>query len=247
MADPIPGADERTFTDEHFGAELFWEKNKSKIFAAAAALVLAGLGAIGWAVSSRNATLASETALAAADGPEAWAAVAEKFAGRPTAQVASLLLAESQRESGDLTASTATYQAMIGRQPDGPLAGLARLGLAGNAAAAGDVDRARSLYAEASASGGYAAPVAMLLSGSLLADNGEATKARTEFEALRAEFPDSIAARVASSRLQEVALILPPPNVAGALTTSPSTPTTPSSPANPAESPAAAPSAPPAQ
>lgn len=210
MAEQNSGADERVFTDEQFGAELFWAKNKNLILAAISAVVVAGLGVLGWVIVDHNAIQESQRALAQADGPDAWRAVSEKFAGRPAAAVAQLLLAESLRESGDAAASTSAYQTLVDREPDGPLTGLARLGLAENAAASGDYNRARDLFSAANSAGGFAAPLALYLSGSLLADNGDSAKAKSEFDSLRAEFPDSLPARIAARKLEEIALVTPP-------------------------------------
>jgi tetratricopeptide (TPR) repeat protein len=207
---PLP-ADDRIFTDESFGIELFWEKNKTAILLAVAAVIALALAVSVWAY--RQHTLAGEAqkAFALADNPDAWREVISKFPHSLPAASSRLMIAESLRQSGDLKASTEAYSDFLADVPKtNPLHGLALLGLAQNASASGNMTGAIEHLKEAAAySSTYAGELALLLEGRQLAEAGKYQEARAVYESILAEFPNSLAARIALSQVQQIAVIAP--------------------------------------
>lgn len=222
---PQPVADERVFTDEAIGAELFWEQHKSKVIAGIALLILAVLGTTAWVIHQRGLRLSSEQALAEASNPEAWRAVTEKFAGTPAGGSALILLADAVRESEGPAASSQAYQEFLDRFPSHPLEGLARIGIAENTLAAGDTKRGQEQLRALAASGDtFAAPLALLLEGSVLLDSGDLPGARTAFQSLASQYPRSVPAQAAGSYLQQIAIIEPPTAQPGPALSQPTAP-----------------------
>jgi len=216
--EPNPTADERIFTDEALGAELFWQQHKAKILAAAAALVVAVLGITGWVIQRHSLNLESQQALALAASPEAWRAVVEKFGGTPAAGSAQILLAGALRETGGPAASSQAYQEFLDGFGDHPLVGVARLGIAQNTLASGDEKRGiEQLRALAAGGDSFTAPLALFLEGSVLLDSGNLSAARTAFQNLASQYPRSLPAQAAGSYLQQIAIVEPPPAESAAM------------------------------
>ncbi len=216
MTSPAPqpaSPDERNFTDESLGFELFWAKNKQWILSGAVALVVLGVAAAFWILHRQGVEADARRAFALAASAGEWEAIAKDFPGSVQAANARLLLAQAQREAGDLRASSETYEEFLRAFPGGqPLESLARIGLAENAAAAGKTKEALELFRNAAdSSQGFGAQIAMLSQAQqLLMEAGGLPEAKKSFETIITEFPDSFAARVARSGLEQIALILPP-------------------------------------
>lgn len=210
---PLP-ADDRIYTDESFGIELFWEKNKTVILLGVASVIALALAVSIWFYRQHTIAAESQQAFAVADGPDAWRAVIVKFPHSLPAASSRLLLAESLRESGDLKGSTEAYDKFLAEVPEtNPLHGLALLGLAQNAAAGGDqADSLKKLKESAASSSNYAAELALLLEGRQLTEAGQYKEARAIYESLPTEFPDSLVARIALTQLQQIAIIDPTPS-----------------------------------
>ncbi len=209
---PLP-ADERIYTDESFGLELFWEKNKTVILLGVASVVALALAVSVWFYRQHTIAEEARKAFAAAESPDAWRGVISQFPGSMQAASSRLLLAESLRESGDLQGSTAAYNEFLAEvQKANPLHGLALLGLAQNASASGDqAGSLEKLKEAASSSSTYAAELALLLEGRQLAEAGKYKEARAIYESIPTEFPNSLAARIALSQIEQIAIIDPNP------------------------------------
>lgn len=211
--EPLP-TDERIYTDESFGIELFWEKNKKVILLGVASIVALALAVGVWFYRQHIKAEESRKAFAVADSPDAWRDLIAKYPGSLPAASSRLLLAESLRESGDLKGSTEVYNAFLAEAPKtNPLLGLALLGLAQNASAAGDQAASLEKLKEAAASSSsYGAELALLLEGRQLTEAGKYQEARKVYESIPTEFPESLAARVALSQLEQIAIIDPTPS-----------------------------------
>ncbi|MEX1119242.1 MAG: tetratricopeptide repeat protein [Terrimicrobiaceae bacterium] len=210
---PLP-ADERIYTDESFGVELFWEKNKTAILLGIAAIIALALAVGIWVYRQHAVAEASQAAFAVAAGPDAWRELIAKYPASQPAAAARLMLAESLRESGDLKGSTEAYQEFVRDVPQThPLHGLALLGLAQNASASGDQAGSLEKLKEADASSStIAAELARLLEGRQLSEAGQHKEARAVYESIPTEFPNSLAARIALSQLEQIAIIDPNPS-----------------------------------
>lgn len=205
-----PSPDERNFTDENLGVELFWEKNKRAIIAGLVVLLLAGLGSGAWVAHHQGVAANARRAFALADSVEGWQGVVQRYPGSIQAASSLLLIAQAQRQSGDLKASTETYEGFLSRFPRSPLGSLARLGQAGNEAAGGRSQQAVEILREMGASAqSFGAQAALLMEGRLLVDSDRPSEAQKVFDDVATEFPQSLAARVARAQKERMALILP--------------------------------------
>ena len=204
-----PPAEDRLFTEESFAAELFWQKNRRTILFAAAVAVLAVVGTAYWVISLHNLKVAAEAFFAQAKSPEAWREVIAKYPGTMPAADAMFLLAESQREQGNVPESTATYQKFLTEYPGHPLAGGARLGLAENDSAAGNAAGAFTALQATQTGGGYAAPFAALLEGRMLLRDGKLAEAKEVFTKLVTTYQTSPLSRLAIGQVQEIDVLLP--------------------------------------
>lgn len=207
---PLP-ADDRIFTEESFGIELFWEKNKTAILLAVAAIIALVLAVSIWAYRQHIVAEESQKAFALANNPDAWREVIAKFPNTIPAASSQLMIAESLRQSGDLKGSTEAYSEFLASAPKtNPLLGLALIGLAQNASASGNMTESLEKLKEAAASSStYAAELALLLEGRQLAESGKYQEARAIYESIPTEFPNSLAARIAVSQIEQIAIIDP--------------------------------------
>lgn len=201
-------SDERVFTDEALGWELFWEKNKNLIVLAAIAVIVVVLAGLGYWAYLGSARSAAASALASAASPEELRAVVENFRGSDPAAVASILLAAKLRENGDMKASTEAFESLPG---DSQLFSLARLGVAQNAAAEGNMEAALSIYRELGAgTDTFAAPLARLFEARELVDAGKWAEARSLLQSIASEFPNSVPAGLVPGQLEQISLVEPP-------------------------------------
>jgi len=207
---PLP-ADDRIFTDESFGIELFWEKNKTAILLAVAAVIALILAVSFWTYRQNALKEEAQKAFALANNPDTWREVIAKFPGSLPAASSRLMIAESLRQSGDLKGSTEAYSEFLATVPKtNPLQGLALLGMAQNASASGNMTESLEKLNEAAASSSsYAAELALLLQGRQLAEAGKYQEAKAVYESIPTEFPNSLAARIALSQLEQIAVIDP--------------------------------------
>lgn len=210
---PQPSSDERALTDEALGFELFWEKNKKRILATAAVLLLAGLVAAAWLIHSHSRRLAAEQALMAASSAEEYQEVARKFKNTPAAPTALALAAAKMVEKGQWREAAAEYEACLAAYPRSTLAGPSRLALAALALADGRQKQGlEMLAAAASDSDPYTTSMAMLLRARELVAVGEWPAARSALQTLISSHPRSPAAITAQGLIQQLAAIEPPPS-----------------------------------
>lgn len=208
---PLP-ADDRLFESDGLDAELFWARHRQSIIVGVAVLLLVAGGTAAWFVNAHNTQVASQELFAAAKNPEAWREVIAKYPGSEPAANAYFLLAESLREQGNVTESSAMYQKFLEIYPEHELAGGARLGLAENLATEGKIDQAIAALREVQSkdSTSYAAPFATLLEGRIYLRQGKLAEARRVFMTLVSTYQKSPAAQVAYAQLDQLALVLPP-------------------------------------
>lgn len=205
-----PPAEEPLIEVGGFEADLFWAKHRTTIIGGIVAAVVILVGVAIWVVNDYTTRAAAQAAFANAKTPEAWRAVIADYPKSEPAAGAYFLVAESLREQGNLTESTATYNKFLENFPQHPLAGGARLGIAENLNMGTDpkaaLDALRAVKAEDSSS--YAAPFAVLMEGRTLMQEGKLQEARKVFSSLVAEYSQSVPARIASMHLDQLAPLL---------------------------------------
>ncbi len=204
--------EDQTFVDSSLAAEIFWEKNRKAIIGGIAVVVILAIGASLWLIKSHNDKLAAEVLFAEAKNPESWREVIAKYPRTLPAANAYFLLAESQREQGNLDESNKTYQTFIDTFPKHSLVGGARLGLAENLAVQGKtkeaLDSLSQLQTQEDSS--YAGPVAGLIEGQELLRQGKIAEARKIFLNTAQSDSSSPAGRFAGSMGAQLAVLLPP-------------------------------------
>ena len=207
-----PPADDRIYESDGLDAELFWAKHRQSIIIGAIVVVLAVGGTVGWFINAHNTKLASQKLFAASNSPEAWREVIAKYPASQPASDAYFLLAESLREQGNVSESSATFQKFLSTFPDHELAGGARLGLAENLSAEGKTEEALAALREVQTKNptSYAAPFATLLEGRIYLRQGKLVDARRVFLNLVSTYQKSPVAQVAHAQIDQIGLILPP-------------------------------------
>lgn len=198
--------------NDGFDAELFWARHRASVIIGIVVVVAALVGTAFWFINSHNTKLASQELFATAKSPEAWREVIAKYPTSQSAADAYFLLAESQREQGNLAESTATFQKFLEVFPEHELSGGARLGLAENLLVGGKTAEAVAALKDVQTKSpdSYAAPFAALLEGRLFLRDGKFADARRVFTAVTTTYPKSPAASVAAAQLEQISLLVPP-------------------------------------
>lgn len=206
-----PASDEPLYEAGDLDAEFFWQRNRSKILLAVAIIVIAVVASVAYFVNESSKLSAAQNAFATAKSPEAWREVIAKYPGTEQAANATILLAESFREQGNIPQSTETFQGFIKDFPKHQLISGARLGIAENYALAGKPDEAVAAYRDVQTldAGSYAAPVASLMEGRLLIQQGKLEEASKVFSTLLSTYSKSPAGRMAGIQLNEISLLIP--------------------------------------
>lgn len=223
-----PPTEDQLIIDSDLEAALFWEKNRKLIIGAAVAIVAAVVGAGLWYYNAQNEKASSEALFAEAKNPESWREVIAKYPRSISAANAYFLLAESQREQGNIDESNKTYQQFLSNFPQHSLVGGARLGLAENLALQGKVDQALESFRQIQGdqTSGYAASFAGLMEGQALIRQGKVAEARKIFLNTAQSDPSSPAGRLSGALGNQLTALLPPEVK----------PTTPAAPATPVAS-----------
>jgi tetratricopeptide (TPR) repeat protein len=207
-----PPAEEQLFDTGEFEAGLFWQRHRRTILLGAAIAVVGVIAIVAWLINSYNARIDAGAAFANAASPGAWREVIAKYPDSKQAADAYFLLAESQREQGDVAESTETYRKFLTVFPKHSLAGGARLGIAENLEISGKTAEAVTALKEAQegGAGDYAAPYAALLEGRIYLRQGRLDEARRIFSTLVSTYSRSPAARAAGAQLDEIMPLLSP-------------------------------------
>jgi TolA-binding protein len=191
---------------------LFWMLHRNKIIAGAAALILflIGFGAyLGYkAVQNQRA----EAAYAAAHSIDGWRSVIRRFPSSVAAGNAYLRIAAKQAEDGKYSDSDATYESFTHQLPKHPLVMNGFLGLAQNAEAEKDLDKALQYYTQVATQFGnsYASPMALFHQGRITEAKGQFQAARAILESVVQRYPDSFAAALAGHEAARLAEKLAP-------------------------------------
>lgn len=211
MSSQPPLTDDQTLVDSNFAAEVFWEKNQKAIIGAVVAVVVVAIGIAAWFINAANQQAAAAAMFAEAKNPESWREVIAKYPKTLPAANAYFLVAESQREQGNLDESNKTYQTFIDTFPKHPLIGGARLGLAENLTLQGKfneaLDSLRQIQSQADSS--YAGSYAGLLEGQTLIREGKLAEARKVLLSTAQNDQSSPAGRIAGSMGDQLAVLLP--------------------------------------
>ena len=202
--------DERVFTDEALGFELFWQKNKAAILLALVAAGVTILAGVGWLIHRHSTRLASEAALMAATSAEEFRAVAERYKGLPAGRTARMLMAAQLAAAGDRSAAIAQYRSFAEQYPEDPLAGPARIAQATLVLADGQEQLGLDLLNAASSSPNpFTAQLGLFFKARELVGSGDYAAARSSLQLLTTSYGTSPAAELSRGLFQQIAAIEP--------------------------------------
>lgn len=193
--------------DSALDNELFWEKNKSRFFTAAAILLLAVVATIAWFVKTSQANNQAQILLAEATGIEAYQALIAKYPSSIPAANARLRIAALLRDAGKWDDATVAFRAFLKDFPQHELAGGALLGIGQNQDAAGDTKSAIATYQQVVTQypQSYAAPYAAYSEAEIYLRSFQREEARRSYNMIGSQFPQSPVARMAASQLSRLA------------------------------------------
>ena len=196
-------------------AELAWQKNKPKVIAGAAAVLIGGALAIGWFAYSNATTQAAQNLLAEADGINGYQSVVSKYPGTMPAADALLRLAAAQRDAGKLEESTTAFRDFLKKFPKHPLAGAALLGVGQNQDAAGESQSAIATYQQVVTQfpKSFAAPYASYSEAEIYLRNFQRDEARRSYNMITSQYPQSIVARMAAGQLARLGATSAPASI----------------------------------
>lgn len=205
MTTPAP-TDDTVLEANEIDLSLFWHQNKRKILLGALAVLAVVGGSLAWYVSSVLSTRASEAALSGATDAVGFASVAKEYRGTSAAASATMLLASALRDEGKMSESTAAFEQFLKSYPKHSLAGGALLGIAQNQDASGDAAAAAATYGQVAERypASYAAPFASYALAEIHLRDFRRSEARALFEAIQAEAPDSVVARLAAAQMSRL-------------------------------------------
>ncbi len=213
---PSAASDEPIYDTSLDSFEMIWAKYKAAIIGGAVAIVVVLVAVFGWLSWSHSARVAAANEFATAKTAEELRAVIDKHGGSVVAGNAALLLAKMQRDEKKLDEANATLREFRDAQPEHPLAPLAGIALAENAALAGNSDDAvKELQTVADANAkSFAAAPALLFKAELLLATGDRNEALRTFQKLESQYATSVAAQSAEPVYRSLEAIARPAAVA---------------------------------
>ncbi len=203
-----PASDEPEYEIDSF--ELLWEQHKGKIIAGIAAVLAIGLGVGGWFAFTTSRNAAAVAALSSARTTADYEAVMANYGFSPVSGDAALLLAGNLRAEKKYDAANDTLRRFVERQPEHPLAPVAKVAQAENLALMGKTDEAvKALKALAQTdAASFVAPYALNVAAELASSQGKREEALKTYRELAQTFPNSVAAQVSKPAAQALEMVL---------------------------------------
>ena len=197
--------------------EFFLAKYQQQLLVTLGVLLLLLLGGITIFFLEHHRNSMATQLLAVAEDPKGWQEVIDHYPHSMAAADAMLLLAQSERDSGDIEAANRTYALFLDRFPKNVLAINAIIGRAVNDDLKGDAVASANTYGRAAGSypSSYAASLALMSQARLLARLGKLSEMQQVVRNLTKNYSDSIAASVMQQQLRSsqegVSRIVGPP------------------------------------
>ena len=200
-------------SDPALETHLFWDQYKTTIIAVAAVLVLGGLAFGGYQIYKAHAAADATALLAAADSPEEYEKVIDRYPGTESAASAYLLLASQQRAKKNYAEANVTLHKFIDQYPKHQLITTAWMGVAANLESLGKKDEALSTYQRLATEfpQSFNAPLALLAEVPLLKAKNRIEEARRACETIMSQYRDSI---VMNEAIQQLMSLPKPPPIA---------------------------------
>jgi len=193
-------------------SDLFWQEHWKKFVWGLIGVVALILIVGAWKFWTAATLTSAEALYSTANGAEVWREVVRKYPRTVPAGNAQIRLAESLRETGDVSAAAGELENLLAAQPEHPLVGAAWLTLGELRQIQGNNDGALEAYRNASSreKTSYAAPLALLAEANLLATRGSVGEARAVLQSVGSLHPGTPAAMVAEAELARLLSSLAP-------------------------------------
>lgn len=189
--------------DPALETHLFWDQYKTTIIAVAAVLLLGGLGYAGFQLYTARHAAEASALLAAAQSPQDYQQVIDRYPGSGPAASAYLLLAAQQRAKKNYAEANTTLHKFIDQFPKHELITTAWMGVAANLESLGKNDEALSTYQRLASEfpQSFNAPLALLAELPFLKAKNRLEDARHICETVLTQYRDSL---VASEAIREL-------------------------------------------
>jgi len=192
-------------TDEPapFDWDVFWFRNKSRILFSSIAVIAAVVVAACWYTWSAVANESAQSLFAQASDATALEAVVKSYPGTRAGASALLALASTQRDAGNMDASTGAFQQFLAKFPDDERAGAALFGIGQNQEAVGKSQEAMETYKQVPVRfpKSYAAPFALYCQSEILLRDFRRDEARAVLDSILIQYNTSLLANLASSQI----------------------------------------------
>jgi TolA-binding protein len=189
--------------DPALETHLFWDQYKTTIIAVAVVLLLGGLGYAGFQLNTARHAAEASALLAAAQSPQEYQQVIDRYPGSGPAASAYLLLAAQQRAKRNYAEANVTLHKFIDQFPKHELVTTAWMGVAANLESLGKNDETLSTYQRLATEypQSFNAPLALLAEVPLLKAKNRFEEARHICETLLTQYRDSMVANEAMREL----------------------------------------------
>jgi predicted negative regulator of RcsB-dependent stress response len=197
-------------------AQVFWLRFRNEIIAAAAILLLALGGFIGYRIYVDRQASAASALLSSARTVEDYKRVIANYPNTPAGASAYLLLAEAQRSEKKFAEANTTLETFVDKHPEHELVPSARMAMAANLESMGKTDEALSIYGQIAAKypKNFNAPLALVSAVPLLKAKHRDEEARQMCERVMTDYRESFWANMAEQQLHSLkprAASQPPP------------------------------------
>jgi tetratricopeptide (TPR) repeat protein len=189
-------------------AQVFWLRFRNEIIAAAAILLLAGGGFLGYRLYRDRQASAASALLSGAKNAQDYQQIIARYPNTPAGASAYLLLAEAQRSEKKYAEANETLQTFIDKNPEHELVPSARMAMAANFESMGKPNEALSIYQQIAAKypKNFNAPLALISEVPLLKASKRIEEARLACEKVMTDYRDSLWINEAQRQLRSLKL-----------------------------------------
>jgi TolA-binding protein len=187
-------------------AQVFWLRFRNEIIAAAAILLLALGGFIGYRLYTGWQASAASALLSSARTAKDYQQVIARYPNTPAGASAYLLLAAAQRSEKEFAEANATLQTFVDKNPEHELVPSARMAMAANLESMGKTDEALAIYQQIAAKypKNFNAPLALVSEIPILKAKNRTEDARHVCEKVMTDYRESFWANEAGRQLRSL-------------------------------------------
>lgn len=192
-------------------SEEFFEKNQRLLIIIAIVIALGTAGYVVYDGVEEGRQESAATALVQYEDKDDLESIIKNHAGTQAAKSAEILLADQQWLEGYKDDAIATLESFLATNPDHPAAPTATASLASKLVATGKTDEGKALFQDIldNPQARYIAPFAMISLGDIANANGDKESAKSNYERVEAEFPESFFVNQSKQRLIDLNAVAP--------------------------------------